>query len=393
MVKLAGINTFNNFSTGTAMVNSLKYAEERGFDCRSFYGRCRNQSNNSIFFGEPKIINKIIDFNVALCGSPGHGHKSSTRKLIELLDDFQPDLIHFQNLHGNYLDFPLLLHYVITHHIPTVATLHDCWYFTGRCAHYPLNCQHWKTGCGNCPDIHRYMRSLLFDKSESLLEEKRRLFSQAQTTFIAPSTWMLKQFKDSLLSSNPVLLINNGIDLAPFNASVPNRHQKICLLGVAHPWSNEKGLDVFNRLADALDPNFYQIVLVGCDPLHSKTINPKIKQIGVVSSKRELASLYASSDLFVNPTKFDTFPTTNIEAMASGVPIFAFDSGGAAEVIKAATGLAFPSGDFEGLLNAIKVFKRGSYNREEIIAESQKYSELTQFDRYFSLYNKLVKKT
>ena len=57
-----------------------------------------------------------------------HGLFSSlgTLSLLSRLDRICPDIIHLHNLHGSYLNFPLLFSYVKKHHIPTVWTLHDC---------------------------------------------------------------------------------------------------------------------------------------------------------------------------------------------------------------------------------------------------------------------------
>ena len=186
----------------------------------------------------------------------------------------------------------------------------------GHCAHYPESCSRWQTGCGDCPDIHRYMRSLFFDHTQFLLKEKKDLFLESKTVFIAPSKWILGQFKQSELSSCPVFLIPNGIETSVFNLAPQRLGDKIRILGVAHPWSNEKGLDVFNRLARSLDPDLFEIVLVGVDSTLCGEVASSIKTFGLIRSKKELADLYASSDLFINPTQFDTFPTV-LEAMAS----------------------------------------------------------------------------
>lgn len=390
MFKIAGINSFNNLSTGTIMVHSLEYASRNGFECKSFYGRSKNSQNNSVFIGESKVLNKFIDFNVALIGKPGHLHVGATKRLIRYLDEFQPDLVHFQNLHGNYLNFPLILSYLLDRKIPTVATLHDCWDFTGHCAHYPNCCSRWQKGCGGCPDLHRYSRSLFFDNTFALLREKQSLFSALGTTFISPSKWMMSQFKKSVLSSNPLVLIPNGIDLTVFKNSPRIIGNKISLLGVAHPWSNEKGLDIFNRLADTLDLTRFEVKLVGVDSTLRGRLNPKIVAIGLVPTKTEIAQIYSSSDIFLNPTKFDTFPTVNLEAMASGIPVFAFDSGGAAEVITPETGKVFTAGDFDGMFSAIENYSRNSFSRNRIIEEASKYSEEIQLQHYLDLYRSLI---
>ena len=41
---------------------------------------------------------------------------------------------HLHNLHGCYLNLPMLFHALQQMHKPVLWTLHDCWPFTGHCA-------------------------------------------------------------------------------------------------------------------------------------------------------------------------------------------------------------------------------------------------------------------
>ena len=70
-----------------------------------------------------------------------------SKHLLELTGS-RPDLVHCQNLHGGYFDLRVLAE--ISHQVPLFLTLHDCWSFTGHCAH-SFDCERWQTGCGSCP--------------------------------------------------------------------------------------------------------------------------------------------------------------------------------------------------------------------------------------------------
>lgn len=48
---------------------------------------------------------------------------------------------------------------------------------------------------------------------------------------------------------------------------------------------------------------------------------------------QELAALYTASDLYVNPTHEDNYPTTNLEAQACGTFVITYDVGGAKETL------------------------------------------------------------
>lgn len=51
------------------------------------------------------------------------------------------------------------------------------------------------------------------------------------------------------------------------------------------------------------------------------------------NSASEIAGLYTTADLFVNPTYEDNYPTVNLEAQACGTRVVTYDVGGAKETI------------------------------------------------------------
>ena len=84
-----------------------------------------------------------------LTGLQGYGTWLSTRRLIRLIREWEPDIIHFHNIHSYYLDLSIAKA-VAKLGIPVVWTLHDAWPLSGRCAYF-LDCERWKLGCGKCP--------------------------------------------------------------------------------------------------------------------------------------------------------------------------------------------------------------------------------------------------
>ena len=85
---------------------------------------------------------------------------SATKKLLHILDEIKPDIIHLHNLHGWYINFPLLFNYIKKRNIKTIWTLHDCWAFTGHCPHFDMiGCTKWKTGCFGCSQYREYPQS------------------------------------------------------------------------------------------------------------------------------------------------------------------------------------------------------------------------------------------
>ena len=66
---------------------------------------------------------------------------------------------------------------------------------------------------------------------------------------------------------------------------------------------------------------------------------PEVRWLGVLP-RQELARVYAAADVFVFPSRADTFGLVMLEAMASGTPVAAYPVDGPTEVLAAAPGQA-----------------------------------------------------
>lgn len=74
-------------------------------------------------------------------------------------------------------------------------------------------------------------------------------------------------------------------------------------------------------------------MLVGTTSEIDGKLPDNIISVHRTANQKELAEIYTAADVFVNPTREDTFPTVNIEALACGVPVVTFDTGGSAEIL------------------------------------------------------------
>jgi glycosyltransferase involved in cell wall biosynthesis len=81
----------------------------------------------------------------------------------------------------------------------------------------------------------------------------------------------------------------------------------------------------------------------------------------------ELATAYASADIFVFPSTTDTFGNVILEAQASGLPVVVSDSGGPKELVENNdNGLITKSHDVEDFARAIRVLVTDSALREKM---------------------------
>lgn len=330
-----------------------------------------------------------------------HGLLSTrqTKALVERIKDFNPDIIHLHNIHGYYLNFKVLFEYLDTVDTPVVWTMHDCWPFTGRCFHFVgANCYKWKKGCYDCKSEAGYTVSKYRDRSQSLFELKKRLFSKVKNMTLVPvSDWQAAFLRDSFLSHHNIHIIHNGIDLEKFlpmkGSRLRNKHQldgKFVLLGVASPWNTRKGLDDFCRLSSMLSPEEFVVVLVGLKNEQVETLPTGIIGITRTESQQELAEYYSMADVFVNLSYLDTFPTVNLEALACGTPVITYKTGGSPEAIDEKTGVVVEQGDLNGLVRAIcsmKLYPLSSVDcrkRAELLFDKDKC-----FEEYIRLYDTL----
>lgn len=166
--------------------------------------------------------------------------------------------------------------------------------------------------------------------------------------------------------------------------------KKIMLLGVAFGWGERKGLDVFIELANRLDKDKYQIVLVGTDEKVDKLLPPNIISIHRTQNQKELAEIYTAADVFVNPTREDNYPTVNMEALACGTPVITFKTGGSPEMLDDTCGLVVGQEDINGLVEAIKrVVVDKSLSNDACLKKAMEFDQNLCFSEYLELYRKI----
>ena len=266
-MKLVQINTTcGSGSTGKICVEVSKLLTKNGIENYILY----SAGNSEYPLGKcymSELETKIQAIQSRILGNYGFNSKAATKRMVQLLDEINPDIVHLHNLHGHNCDLQILFQHLKEKKIRIFWTFHDCWAFTGYCPHYDMaGCNKWKTGCGECPLRNHY--SWFFDRSKNNYEKKKRLFTDMDLTIITPSYWLAEQVKQSFLHKYDIKVIHNGIDLNIFQPRESNFRKtyhcenKYIVLGVAFDWGVKKGLDVFVELSQHLDDK-YQIVLVG----------------------------------------------------------------------------------------------------------------------------------
>ena len=393
--KIVQINSFNAGSTGKIAISINNEAKKRGWETFFFYGRVW-KGNKLIENGELFSYsweNVLHVFLSRLFDCVGRLSYFSTLRLIRKLKKIQPDIIHLHNIHGYYVNYPMLFKYLKESGIPVVWTLHDCWSVTGHCAYFDsIGCEKWKTLCGKCPLKNIYPKSYFWDNSKSNYLKKKASFTSLPSLILVPvSDWLKDIVENSFFKNQNVRTIHNGINITRFSPKPFSVRDKY-VLGVASPWSVYKGYDDFVKLRSILDKSI-SIVMVGLSNKQIEQLPEGITGIGHTNNIEEMVELYSNAIAFVNLTYEDNFPTTNIEALSCGTPVITYRTGGSPEAIDKETGIVVERGDWKQVSTAIYEIEKNGYSFYSANCRARAvmlYNEANQYAKYVDMYENLI---
>ena len=232
------------------------------------------------------------------------------RTLEPLIDGFAPDVIHLASpfFLGKYA-----AKIAEKLGIPTLAIYQTD--IAGFARHYGLTIAH-----------------------DSLKKWVAKIHSQATRT-LAPSKWSCEDLQKSGVKN--VHLWQRGVDSVKFSPEKRDIDLRCELLGdrpdrklvgYVGRLANEKRIDDLAALEKRDD---IQLVIVGDGPARMRLERelPTAKFVGYQAGE-DLARYYASLDIFVHTGKHETFCQSIQEALASGVPVIAPNSGGPTDLVK-----------------------------------------------------------
>jgi len=289
-------------------------------------------------------------------------HWSFHRRQLERLDSFRPELIHVWTSG------------VIAFFGQKWARAHDC----PVVASYET-------------DIVRYMHAYGFARAEPLAWYYLKwLFNHCQRTYVPSHE--TKRFLETNGIQN-VEVFERGVDSIRFDPR--NRNESLrqqlgvesggTLILYVGRLSKEKNLPLLLRsfLRVLRERPQCRLIMTGDGPLRRllarEFSHTNILFVGIKTGT-ELASLYASADIFALPSKTETLSLTSLEAMASGVPVLGMNAGGIRDiVIHRQTGLLADS-DLEftmflRLLVSDPALRIGLGSKARVYAESKSWNE------------------
>ena len=340
-----------------------------------------------------------------LIGLQGYGTWLSTRRLIRLIQEWKPDVIHFHNIQGYYLDLSIAKA-VDKLGIPVVWTLHDAWSLTGRCGYF-LDCERWRIGCGSCPYLRETTPKTYLDRSAWMWAKKRKLLGRTwRPVIVTPSHWLAELVKEASGGQCRVEVIPNGIDTTVFHPvdrlqarkklGLPE-NPKIVLFAAAKLSEKRKGLKYFFEALKYVQADNWMALAVGgaVDLAQWVPQGVEVRQLGYMKGAEAIAKVYSAADLYCITSLADNFPTTVLESMACGTPVVGFAVGGIPEQVTEGCGQLVTLGDARALGKAItdlladdtKRKKMGELCRKRA---EQEYNLQLFIERHLALYRELV---
>ena len=347
-------------STGRIAADKCRELMAQGHECRLAYGRtCANCEDVSTICIGSDLDFKLHGVMTRIFDNHGFASAAPTKKFLQEVKAYDPDVIWLHNIHGYYIHVGLLFDYLRFCGKKIIWTLHDCWSFTGHCAYFDyVGCDKWKTGCEKCPQKKNYPASVLVDNSKENYASKQYFFTGIPNlTLQVPSQWLADRVKMSFLKDYPVEVVYNTVNkdvFCPTPSDFRKKHgleNKTVLLGVANIWEERKGLKDFVALAENLDDG-YRIVLVGLTPEQTQNLPGNILSLPRTDRIQQLVEIYSAADYYINPSVEETFGMTTLEALYCGTTPVVYRGTACEEIVSLFGGIAVDKGA-ENILQAI----------------------------------------
>ena len=305
------------------------------------------------------------------------------RRATSAIERAKPDLVILGNLHSAKVSLDVID--AIASRWPAYIIMHDFWTLTGRCA-YTGGCEKLIRACdAACPTAEQYPvlpRHLIGPAWRA----KRRLLTSAHAPVLLANSSYAQDFARRALGFaerpriEPIRLGVPTDVFTPHNKGAARRifdiHDDAFVILVAATAIDDprKGGDLLSEALKQIKIPELLVVAAGLYDLSKPASIPGLRQIGYVDEPRRMALLYSAADLFVGPSREETFGQVYVEAAACGTPSVAFRAGGVVDAIKdGISGVLVPEFSVAALARAIR----------ELYADPERRRRLSALGRIF----------
>lgn len=382
-------------STGKIVYDLYAKLNQEGHEAIICYGRGFRVKEKNIFKFSSTLEVYFHALMTRITGLTGCFSFFATRKLIKLIKEFNPDVVHVHELHAYFVNILPVIRHLKENNIRTIWTFHCEFMYTGKCGH-SYDCNRWMTECHDCPSLREYPSSLCFDFTRKMYKDKRKAFENfSNLTIVAPSKWLADRIKKSFLGDKKIVVVHNGIDTE--NIFYPREvdclkkkygisEEKVVLAVAPKLMSERKGGSYVLDLARRMKDEKMVFILVGVDDLRIQN-NDNIIALKQIENQHELAEYYCMADTFVTCSVRETFGLTSIEALCCGTPVCGFKAGGNVGLMPKQFGELVDYGDIRSLVDKVQEKISGDISRTACSEYGRKkYSAYVMYSKYIKLY-------
>lgn len=398
-MKIAQVNVvFQKGSTGKIVYDLHTMLLDNGYESIVFYGRKDADAKNGIYKISTEIEAKLHALYERISGYSYTSSYFATKKLIRLLKKEKPDIVHLHCLNGYFVNIYKLLNFLKENNIPTVLTLHAEFMHTGGCGH-AYDCERWKIGCGNCPQLKDATHSLFFDRTAEQWKMMKSAFENFELLkVVAVSKWLGDRAKISpILTGKSFYVIGNGIDTENVFQSKPfeklkEKHQlkdEKIVLHVSPSFSSpSKGGNFIIELAKRLVNKNIKFIAVGFDG-DENSLPQNIIGVRHTKNQEELAKYYSMADVTVLTSKRETFSMVCAESLSCGTPVVGFKAGAPEDIALKDYSEFVDYGDVDALETVLLKWLKKNKNHFNELSKlaKEEYSRELMFKRYVAVYN------
>ena len=337
----------------------------------------------------PKIIDSFIR---------PFGTKEVANKYKALLDDFQPDVVHLNNIHSQLS--PIIAEIAHQRGIKVIWTLHD---YKLLCPRYDCMRNNGKS-CNECfsnpnlPDKtlkknvlknkclkNSYVASFLGYR-EALKWNRERL-EKSTDAYICPSQFLASKMAEGGFISNKLYVHANFINVEKCNGNYSLKENYYCYVGRL---SKEKGIKTLIEAANQLP---YKLYVIGKGPIYNEIKAISKSHIEFLGQKNweEIKVIEQKARFSVIASKaLENNPLSVIESKCLGTPVLGARIGGIPELIEeGVNGMTFESGNIQDLVSKIETMMHHHFDYEQISEDAKAiYSDDEYYRFLMNLYNK-----
>lgn len=397
-MKVLIVNTVYKYtSTGQITYWFAEELRKRGHECLVAVGGGENTGSGCV-----AIENKYESYCHYLLslwtGYEGRFSPIATRKLLKIIDEYQPDVIQLFNLHGYYLNIYKLFRFIKQKKMRTVYTMLDEYPYLGHCC-YAYECDGFREECKGCRlDKKQYIKTFLFRRGYATHQLKKKAYENFPKLCFAAPKWVCERAKaSSLLRNKKIYEVDEFIDvhttyhikdISEIQKKLGISPEKVVLLNVAVFSDPRKGgafyLQAARNLAKDVRFVFIHIGYNGPEDNLPENFIP----VAYVTDQRELADYFNLADKFICTSMADTMPNTCLEALACGTPVCGFDITGVPYVADQNCGTFIEAGNVESLTAEIEKTEKKTADMQRYCREYalKRYSVETFCDKMLEIY-------